>query len=130
MVGASNYGNTPVVMAESRALRDGLQEALKFGYSRLDIEGDNSIVICVLRKEIEVPWRTKNVMQYIQVLTQQAEHVQVTHIYREANMAADRLSKFGHSVADTWSYIECDSIDFRAIVQDDRIGRTLVRRNT
>ena len=107
-----------------------MQAALKFGYSSLDIEGDNSIVIGVLRKEIEVPWRIKNVMQDIQALTQKVEHVQVTHIYREANMAADWLSKFGHSVADTWSSIECDSIDFRAIVQDDRTGRTLVRRGT
>ena len=68
-MGASNYGNTSVVLTESRALWDGLQVALKFGYSRLDIEGDNSIVIGALRKEIEVSWQIKNVMQDIQVLT-------------------------------------------------------------
>jgi len=115
-VGASNYGNTSVVMAESRALRDGLQAALKFGYPRLDIGGENSVVIGALKKEIEVPWRIKNVIQDIQALTKQAEYVQVTHIYREANMVADWFSKFGHSIVDTWSSTECDSVDLRAIV--------------
>ena len=129
MVGASNYGNTSVVIAESGALRDGLLAALKFGYPRLDIEGDNFVVIGALKKQIEVPWRIKNVIQDRQTLTKQAEHVQVTHIYREANMVADWLSKFGHSIANTWSSTECDSIDLRAIVQNDRIGRTLVRRD-
>ena len=52
------------------------------------------------------------------------------HIYREANMAADWLSKFGHSIVDTRSSTECGSIGLRAVVQDDRIGCTLVRRGT
>jgi len=85
-------------------------------------------VIDAVKKEIEVPWIIKNVMQDIWTLIQQAQHVQVTHIYREANLAADWLSKFGHSIANTWSYTECDSLILREIVQDDRIGYTLVRR--
>ena len=44
-MGASNYGNTSVIMAESRVLRDGLQAALKFDFHELVIKGDNSIVI-------------------------------------------------------------------------------------
>jgi len=129
-VGASNYGNTSVIMVESRALRDGLQAALKSGFHRLVIEGDNSIVIGAFKNEVEVLWRIKNVMQDIQVLAQQADHIQATHMYREANMAADPLSKLGHSIATTWSCTDCDSLDFRTIVQDDKIGRTLVRRGT
>jgi len=116
VVGASNYGNTSVVMAKSRALGDGLQAALKFGFPSLEIEGDNSVVIGAIKKEIEVPWQIKNVIQDIQILFQQAEHVQVTHIYREANMATDWLSKFGHSIADTWSSSECDSSLLREII--------------
>ena len=69
-------------------------------------------------------------MQDIHALTQQAEHVQFRHIYRKANMAADWLSKFDHSIVDTWSSTEYDSLDLRAIIQDDRIGRTRVRRDT
>ena len=64
-MGASNYGNTSVIMAESRALQDGLQAALKSGFHRLLIEGDNSIVIGAFKKELEVPWRIKTVVQDI-----------------------------------------------------------------
>ena len=54
-MGAANYGTTSVVMAESRALRDGLQAALNAGHQRLDIEGDNNAVISALRKETTIP---------------------------------------------------------------------------
>jgi len=64
-VGGSNYGNTSVIMAESRALRDGLQAAFDSGFYRVVIEGDNSIVIGYSKKEFQVPWRIKSVMQDI-----------------------------------------------------------------
>jgi len=92
MMGVSNYGNTSAVMAESRALRDGLQAALKFGFSSFEIEGDNCAVIDAVKKEIEAPWIIKNVMQDIWTLIQQAQHIQVTHIYREANMHGSGLT--------------------------------------
>ena len=67
-------------------------------------------------------------MQDLQAMLQQIEHLQATHIYREANMAANWLSKFGHSITDTWSATQCNGIDFVTILQDDRMGHTLVRR--
>ena len=69
-------------------------------------------------------------MQDIQVLAQQAELIQITHIYRKANIAADWFLKLGHSITDTWSSTDCDSLNFKTIVQDDRMWRTLVRRGT
>jgi len=130
MVGASNYGHTSIIIAESRALRDGLQAALQSGFHQLDIEGDNAVVIGALRREIDVPWQIRTIIEDLQSMLQQIVHSQVTHIYREANMAADWLSKFGHSISDTWSAIQCNSLDFVTIIQDDRIGRTLVRRGS
>ena len=112
-MGASNYGNTSVILAESRAFRDGLGAALKSGFYRLVIEGDNSMIIGAFNKELEVPWCIKTVMQDIQVLAQQTHFIQVIHIYREANMAADWLSKFGHSITDTWHSTHCDSLDLK-----------------
>ena len=49
-------------MAESHALRDGIEAALNAGYSTLDIEGDNSIVIAAVKGDIGVPWRIKTVI--------------------------------------------------------------------
>jgi len=64
-MGASNYGTTSVVMAESRSLRDGLHAALRIGVSQLQVEGDNMIVIGAFKKEIQVPWQIKNIIQDI-----------------------------------------------------------------
>ena len=69
-LGDDNYGHTSVLLAESRALRDGLETALNAGFYRLTVEGDNSLVIAAFNKKLEVPWRLKMVMQDIQVLAQ------------------------------------------------------------
>jgi len=56
-------------------------------------------------------------------------HVKIQHIYREANMAANWLSKYGHSITGTMSTIQSFDIELRNIVKDDVIGRILVRRS-
>ena len=88
------------------------------------------MVIGALQREIEVAWQIKTVIKDLQSMLQQIEHSQATHIYRETNMAPDWLSKFGRSISDTWSATQCNNIDFVTIIQDDRIGRTLVRRGS
>ena len=130
LLGALNYGDTSVTMAESHALQDGLQEAIRRGFSRLEIEGDNSLVIGASLKQVEVPWRIKNVIQDIQTLAQKAEQVRFMHVYREANMAADWLSKLGHSITDTWVATASDNVELQEIIQSNRMGRTPVRRGT
>jgi len=86
------------------------------------------VVIGAFNKKIQVPCQIKNIIQDIHLLVQQIGQVRVSHIYREANMAADWLSRFGHSVTGSWSATKCDNPILRQIVKDDRIGRTLVRR--
>ena len=61
-LGAEHYGHTSVLLAESRALRDGLETALKAGCSRLIVEGDNALVIAAFNKERAIPWRIKTIM--------------------------------------------------------------------
>jgi len=129
-MGAYNYGRASVLLAESRAFRDGMGAALRSGFYILEVEGDNSFVITAFNKELEIPWHIKTIMQDIQVLAQQAHFIQVTHICCEANMAADWLSKFGHSITDKWRSNHCDNSQLRTIVQEDKIARTLVRRGT
>jgi len=57
MVGAANYGNASIIIAEGRALRDGIQATVAAGYKMLDIEGDNLIVIGALEGKTETPWQ-------------------------------------------------------------------------
>jgi len=115
-------------MAESRALRDGMEATLNTRYSTLDVEGDNSLLIVAVKGEIGMPWRIKIVINDIQQLFKQASNSKLLHVYREANLAADWLSKLGHSTTGTWTNVDYGSADLRLIVNEDRIGRSLVRR--
>ena len=53
-VGAANYGHTSILVAEARALKDGVSAAIQTGYRNLLIEGDNTIVIQALTGKIQV----------------------------------------------------------------------------
>ena len=48
-LGEAYYGNASIIMEEGRALRDGVKEAIAVGYRKLDIEGDNLIIIKALQ---------------------------------------------------------------------------------
>jgi len=115
-------------MAESRALRDGLGAAVRAGYYALDVEGDNSLVIAAVSTNTGIPWRVRTVIHDIQRLFLQIPDSRITHVYREANLAADWLSKLGHSITGTWTNVEDCSAELSLIVTADRDGRSLVRR--
>ena len=77
-----------------------------------------------------IPWQMKHLIYDIRMMLNQLDQVQVNHIYREANMAADWLSKYGHSLTGNAVAIDFCNIAFRSVVLDDMLGRTLVRRHT
>ena len=57
-------------------------------------------------------------------------YVSISHVYREANMAADWLSKAGHSLLTTAVFWDSSfSQELSDILQADRIRRTLVRKD-
>jgi len=81
MIRAANYGMTSIIVAEGRALRDGLQATITVGYRRLDIEGDNLIVIEALQGKLAIHWQIKYIIQDIDIMLNQVDHVEVNHIY-------------------------------------------------
>ena len=127
-IGAANYGHSSVLVAEARALRDGIRTARQAGFTRLCIEGDNRTVIQALQGSSSTPWKISTIMDDVRTWMQSATQVQVKHIYREANMAADWLSKFGHTTTDWVSSDKCFSSALGTILTTDVVGRTLVRR--
>ena len=54
-VGAANYGQTSILVAEARALQDGIEAATQAGFHKLYIEGDNRTVIPVVQGKIRIP---------------------------------------------------------------------------
>ena len=97
-LGAAYYGRTSIIMEEGRALRDGIQAALVGGYQNLEIEGDNMLIVKAIQGQVRVPWQLRNIVFEINVALNQCAQVKIRHIYREANMTANWLSKYGHSI--------------------------------
>jgi len=115
-------------VAEARAFRDGVHTTTKAGYRWLQIEGDNLIIIEALQGKSAIPWQINHVIQDVRHLLAQFDQVVIKHIYREANMAVDWLANYRHSVSGTMVTTEICNPDFRLIVRDDMLGRTLARR--
>ena len=61
-IGTLNYGDSVIIVAEGRALRDGVQAAIASGYRRLHIEGDNMAVIEALKGSSATPWQLKHIL--------------------------------------------------------------------
>ena len=129
-VGAANYGWASILVAEARTLKDGVLLAIdQEGFSKISIEGDNLIVIQSLKGECQGPWQIAHIIQDVNASLTQASIVSINHIFREANMATDWLSKFGYSITESFISEFAFSPTLRQIVADDCIGRTLARRD-
>ncbi|XP_056695091.1 uncharacterized protein [Spinacia oleracea] len=88
-----NMGNTQVYMAEPLGLHKGIQEAI-----RLNIKGDNLLVINAVKGVWKIPWKLQNIINDIKLLLQQFHSFHIQHIFREANRATDWIANVGHLI--------------------------------
>ena len=85
-------------------------------------------MIQALNGQIQTPWQISNIINDIRIWQTQGIQLLFTHIFREANMAADWHFKFGHTISTSYSSDICFSPSLKAILAADVVGRTLVRR--
>ncbi|XP_059073474.1 uncharacterized protein LOC131874219 [Cryptomeria japonica] len=86
--------------AEFRAALRGLQLGKELGVQRIHLEGDSLNVVNVIRCNKIPSWRLNKWLQPIMVLLATFDEFWVSHIYREGNGEADRLSKLAVVVGD------------------------------
>ena len=122
----------PIIVAEATAMRYGIRAALNAGYRKIQVEGDNQLVIKAIQNQIHTPWQIATLLEDIRNMIINCEDISFTHIYREGNMAADWMAKYG-------CVLRCNSLstfssppcrDFLYLLVDDNLGRTLERRTT
>ena len=65
--GTTYYGQTFILVAETRALRDGIRSAIQGGYNKIETDGDNLIVIEALRDKFKVAWQIPNSMEDVRI---------------------------------------------------------------
>ncbi|CAN0926336.1 Putative ribonuclease H protein At1g65750 [Linum grandiflorum] len=95
---ASNLGSCSITRAELRAIVDGLQLAWTLGIRRIRVQSDSMAAVSILSKGSQLDHQhAALVLQFTELCNRQWE-VNLSHIYREANYAADYLANLGHSL--------------------------------
>jgi len=79
-------------------MRDSICAALQAGFRRIEVEGDNQIVLQAVQKQIHTPRKIAIILEDISNMISSYELISLRHIYREGNMAADWMAKYGCSL--------------------------------
>ncbi|CAN0904399.1 TNF receptor-associated factor homolog 1b, partial [Linum grandiflorum] len=94
---AANLGRCSITRAEMRAIVDGLKLAWTLGIRRIRVQSDSRTAIAIFANASDLDHQhAALVMQFKELCSRQWE-VHLSHIYREANYAADYLANLGHS---------------------------------
>lgn len=85
-------------IAEIKAALYGLEWCDQHGYKRVELEVDSQLLCNWIKNKTNIPWIYEDLIQQIKQITRKIEQFQCHHIYREANITADLLSKWSHSL--------------------------------
>ena len=99
---AETTEHAPVGVVEARALIRGLRLALSCYMGRLVVEGDDLVLVRLLREEDTYMRIPPTMLQEIRVLLGRFSAYQVQHIYREGNQVADALCHEAYRSPGLW----------------------------
>lgn len=80
-------------IAKFKALQLGLMDCINHGLRNILVEGDSEIAINAIRKKKTPNWRLQAIFDKIIENLNIIENYEAKHIYREANVVVDALSK-------------------------------------
>jgi len=90
--------------AEMEAAIFGLTWSLQVGYRNVILEVDSQLLVDWIMLKTKPPWSISKQAQQLQELIRQTNNFKCKHIYREANFAADSLSKHSHTITSLQIY--------------------------
>ncbi|XP_071912312.1 uncharacterized protein [Coffea arabica] len=96
---SSFYGFRTNMQAEAMALLEGLHLCISLGIQYIKVELDSLFLLNVINRESRCPWRIDELIARARVALRQASF-ELTHCYRETNVAADSLAKRAVSSGD------------------------------
>ena len=122
------YGHNTNMVAEARALLQGLQKCIEEGFFDVEAEIDSLILVKIVNREVEVPWRIVYEVREIWKLVSQMQF-KLSHTYRENNQSADFLANYGcsHQCRQVFHGFGELPHSLRGIVNVDRLGLANLR---
>ena len=129
-VASFSLGATSVLVAEAIAMRNGLRVAIHAGYTNIQLEGRNQILIPAVQGRIQVPWGIQILIEDILSYFQMCNHVSINHIFREGNHAADWLAKYVVNLYSTVVWHQVFHRDVYCTLREDHLGRPIERKTT
>ena len=96
-----HYGEASTLVAEARALKNGIIVAIQAGYQNMISEGDNNTIIQALQGIFHVPWKITRILEDVGLWLTMINCTIINYIFREANQATNQLAKTGHSITTT-----------------------------
>ncbi|KAL6216654.1 hypothetical protein ACLB2K_009875 [Fragaria x ananassa] len=86
MISCFNFGSTTIPVAEALALRNGLIDAKRRGFKKVEVEGDSKLVIDVINGVSAPPWRLLKLCQDIKSLRSSFEFISFKHVFRRQTL--------------------------------------------
>lgn len=115
---AEFYGFQSIMVAETKALLNGLKRCIAEGYMRVEIEADSLALVQIIQRTVGVPWSIVHEIREVWKLMQQIEfHIQ--HIYSESSKGGIFLANLG--------CIEQKRVSFSGFVNLPRLLRGIVK---
>ncbi|KAK4733753.1 hypothetical protein R3W88_008014 [Solanum pinnatisectum] len=107
---ATPLGDGTSIQAEVEAARFGLSWSLEMGYKNIILESDSQLLVAWIMNRAQHPWSIDNQLRKLQQLIGQIKQFKCNHIYREANCAADSLSKHSHKITSPQVYFNSQQL--------------------
>ena len=123
-----SIGYTTSVVAEWWALRDGLTLAIQLGCQHLEVELDAKVIVELLKSNSTPNRNYSPLLHDCRMLLDQLQQVRVVHVFREANMCADFLARWGCCMQDDFViFDQPPTVEFLPILYADMYGVSCCR---
>ncbi|CAL1413056.1 unnamed protein product [Linum trigynum] len=96
---SSNLGACSITRAELRAAVEGLEMAWKLGHRRVELNLDSTTALNIIKNRDQTDHCHGAIADYFGELLSREWNVEMKHIFRECNFAADFLANKGHSLS-------------------------------
>ncbi|KAH9706368.1 hypothetical protein KPL70_012184 [Citrus sinensis] len=119
---SANLGVCSVIKAELWGVLHGLRMAWDLGYRRIQVGTDNCSVVQLIKENNANVTEFSNIIEMIKELIRRDWRIQIDHIYREANSAADFLSTHALSLPLGVHFFHSVPSGLRSILYSDMYG--------